>query len=63
MAHGPHTHLQMVGRDNRPLPWAPDILLHLPHDLKTLPAAAPILIQLLQQHLLGLQEAQLPVIT
>lgn len=55
--------LQMVGCDNRPLPWTPDILLHLPHGLKTSPAAAPVLIQLLQQHLLCLQEAQLPVVT
>lgn len=59
----PHTHLQMVGRDNRPLPRAPDVLLHLPQGLEASPAAAPILVQLLQQHLLGLQEAQLPVVT
>lgn len=52
----------MVGRDHRPLPRAPDVLLHLPHGLETLPAAAPILVQLFQQHLLSLQEAQLPVI-
>lgn len=57
-----HTHLQVVGRDNRPPPWTPDVLLHLPQGLEAPPAAAPVLVQLLQQHPLGLQEAQLPVI-
>ena len=61
-ALGPPTHLQMVGRDHRPRPRTPDVLLHLPQGLKALPAAAPVLIQLLQQHLLCPQEAQLPVI-
>lgn len=58
----PHTHLQVVGRDHRPPPWTPDVLLHLPQGLEAAPAAAPVLVQVLQQHPLGLQEAQLPVI-
>lgn len=59
---GRHTHLKVVGCDHRSFPWTPDVLLHLPHGLKTLPAAAPVLIQLLQQHPFSPQEAQLPVI-
>lgn len=58
----PHTHLQVVGCDHRPPPWTPDVLLHLPQGLEAAPAAAPVLVQVLQQHPLGLQEAQLPVI-
>lgn len=58
----PRAHLQVVGGDDWPLPWAPHILLQLPQDLKAPLAAAPVLIQLLQQHLLRLGEAQLPVI-
>lgn len=60
---GPHAHLQVVGRDDGPAPRAPGVLLHLPRGLEAPPAAAPVLIQLLQQHLLRLQEAQLPVVT
>lgn len=52
----------MVGSDDWPPPWTPHILLQLPQDLKALPAAASILIQLLEQHLLCLGETQLPVI-
>lgn len=58
----PHAHLQVVGGDDWPLPWTPHILLQLPQDLKAPLAAAPVLIQLLQQHLLRLGETQLPVI-
>lgn len=54
--------LQVVGRENRPLPRTPDVLLQLSHDLQAPPAAASILVQLLQQHPLSLLEAQLPVI-
>lgn len=66
-AHGPElrwprTHLQVVGREDRPPPRTPDVLLHLPQRPETLPAAAPVFVQLLQQHPLGLQEAQLPVV-
>lgn len=59
----PGAHLQVVGGDDWSLPWTPHILLQLPQDLKASPAAAPILIQLLKQHLFCLGETQLPVIT
>ena len=55
-------HLQVVGREDGPLPRTPDVLLQLPQRPETPPAAAPVLVQLLQQHPLGLREAQLPVI-
>lgn len=62
VAHHTHAYLQVVGGDDWPPPWTPHILLQLPQDLKALPAAASILIQLLKQHLLRLGETQLPVI-